>query len=38
MPSWPSEYRAELEARYDEAWLYGYIRALKPRRGAARGR
>src|SRR5215212_2729318 len=28
MPVWPDEYRAELQARYDEVWLYGYIRAL----------
>jgi hypothetical protein len=28
MPVWPDGYRAELQARYDEAWLYGYIRAL----------
>src|SRR4051812_6069991 len=28
MPAWPVEYRAELQARYDEVWLYGYIRAL----------
>jgi hypothetical protein len=28
-PVWPSGYRAELQARYDEVWLYGSIRALK---------
>ena len=31
MPLWPSGYRAELEAQYDETWLYGYIRALNQR-------
>jgi hypothetical protein len=31
VPVWSSTYRAELQARYDEAWLYGYIRALNPR-------
>jgi len=31
MPAWPVGYRKELQARYDEAWLYGYIRALKQR-------
>jgi hypothetical protein len=31
MPVWPSGYRTELQARYDEAWLYGYIRAINQR-------
>ena len=31
MPIRSVEDRAELQARYDEAWLYGYIRALNPR-------
>jgi hypothetical protein len=31
VPDWSPRYRAELQARYDEAWLYGYIRALNPR-------
>jgi hypothetical protein len=31
MPVWSVEDRAALQARYDEAWLYGYIRALNPR-------
>jgi hypothetical protein len=28
MLDWPDGYRAELQARYDEVWLYGYLRAL----------
>ncbi|MDF2758428.1 MAG: glycosyltransferase family 61 protein [Thermomicrobiales bacterium] len=28
MPVWPSGYRTELKAQYDEAWLYGYIRGF----------
>ena len=29
VPVWSPRYRAELQAQYDEAWLYGNIRALK---------
>ena len=34
MPVWPSGYRTVLQARYDEAWLYGYIRAINQRHPA----
>jgi hypothetical protein len=31
IPDWPSQNRAEHLARYNEAWLYGYVRALHQR-------
>ena len=31
MPVWPVGYDAELRARYDETWLYGYARAVNQR-------